>query len=171
MASECYDRNRFAVIEMTRWQAPASIPATTPEPRVKRSLGCSAKNGQVRQQSDTGGDVWMIKVSAFLRRRPDLTPEQFSEYWTDKHAPLVMRLGSFTSSVRRYSQQHSLNNVPAGFPILPYDGVAELWFDNLPSALAMFAHQDYVSIIAKDEENFLDRAKTVIFLSSETLIV
>jgi uncharacterized protein (TIGR02118 family) len=113
----------------------------------------------------------MIKVSAFLTRRPDLTPKQFSEYWKGKHAPLIMSLGSFTSSVRRYSQQHSLNNVPGGFPILPYDGVAELWFDNLPSALAMFAHQDYASIVAKDEENFLDRTKTVIFLSSETLIV
>jgi len=75
-----------------------------------------------------------------------------------------MILGSFTSSVRRYNQQHSLNNVPRSFPILPYDGVAELWFDDLPSSLAMFAHQDYASIVAKDEENFLDRTKTVIFL-------
>jgi uncharacterized protein (TIGR02118 family) len=113
----------------------------------------------------------MIKVSAFLTRRPDLAPEQFSEYWKDKHTPLVMTLGSFTSSLRRYGQQHSWNNVPRSFSILPYDGVAELWFDNLPSALAMFAHQDYASIVVKDEENFLDRTKTVIFLSSETLIV
>jgi hypothetical protein len=61
--------------------------------------------------------------------------------------------------------------VPGGFPILPYDGVAEVWFDNLPSAMTTFAHQDCASIVAKDEENFLDRTKTVIFLSSKTLIV
>jgi hypothetical protein len=34
----------------------------------------------------------MIKVSVFLRRRPDLTHEQFSHYWKEKHAPLVMSL-------------------------------------------------------------------------------
>ena len=113
----------------------------------------------------------MIKVSAFLTRRPDLTREQFSEYWKDKHASLVMSLDSFTSSVRRYIQQHPVNNVPEGFPIAPYDGVAELWFDDLSSALTTFAHQDYASIVAKDEENFLDRTKTVIFLSSESRMI
>jgi uncharacterized protein (TIGR02118 family) len=113
----------------------------------------------------------MIKVSAFLTRRPNLTRDQFSEYWKDKHAPLVMSLDSFSSSIRRYVQQHPLNEVPGGFPIPPYDGVAELWFDDLPSALTTFAHQDYASILAKDEENFLDRTKTLIFLSSETMVV
>ena len=113
----------------------------------------------------------MIKVSAFLTRRTDLTREQFSQYWKDKHASLVMSLDSFTSSVRHYTQQHSLNNVPGGFPIAPYDGVAELWLDDLSSLVTMSAHQDYASIVAKDEENFLDRTKTVIFLSSESRIV
>ena len=113
----------------------------------------------------------MIKISAFLTRRPDLTREQFIQYWKDKHAPLVMSLDSFTSSVRHYTQQHSLDDVPGGFPIAPYDGIAELWVDGLPSLVTMSSHQDYASIIAKDEENFLDRTKTVIFLSSETRIV
>ncbi|WP_426419715.1 EthD domain-containing protein [Bradyrhizobium genosp. A] len=113
----------------------------------------------------------MIKVSIFLTRRPDLTREQFTQYWHDKHASLVMSLDSFTSSIRRYAQQHCLNDVPAGFPILPYDGVAEVWFDNLSSAITAFAHQDYASVVVRDEENFLDRTKTVMFLSSEERMV
>ena len=113
----------------------------------------------------------MIKVSAFLTRRPDLTHEQFSQYWKDKHASLLMRLDSFTSSVRGYIQQRPLSNVPEGVPIAPYDAVAELWFDDLSSALTTFAHQDYASIVAKDEDNFLDRTKTVVFLSAESRIV
>jgi EthD domain len=64
----------------------------------------------------------MIKVSVFLTRRLDLTHEQFSQYWKDKHASLLMRLDSFTSHLRHYAQQHTLDNVPGGFPILPYDG-------------------------------------------------
>jgi uncharacterized protein (TIGR02118 family) len=113
----------------------------------------------------------MIKVSVFLTRRPDLTHEQFSQYWKDEHASLLMSLDAFTSHVRHYTQQHSLNNVPGGFPILPYDGVAELWFDNLSSAMTTLGHQDYASIVVKYEENFLDRTKTVMFLSSESRIV
>jgi hypothetical protein len=31
----------------------------------------------------------MIKVSAFLTRRPDITHGQFSQYWKDEHASLV----------------------------------------------------------------------------------
>jgi uncharacterized protein (TIGR02118 family) len=113
----------------------------------------------------------MIKVSIFLTRRPDLTHEQFIQYWKDKHASMLTSLDSFTSSVQRYIQQHALDNVPGGFPIPPYDGVAEVWFDDMPSAMATFSHQDYASIVAKDEENFLDRTKTVICLSSELRIV
>jgi uncharacterized protein (TIGR02118 family) len=113
----------------------------------------------------------MIKISVFLTRRPDLTHEQFIQYWKDEHAPLLMGLDAFKSSVRRYTQQHSLNIAPGDLPIVPYDGVAEVWFDNLTSAMALFNHQDYASIAAKDEEKFLDRTKTVLFLSSETRIV
>jgi len=63
-----------------------------------------------------------------------------------------MSLDAFKSHVRHCNHQHSLNNVPGGFPILPYDGVAEV-----ASAMTIFAHQDYASFAAKDEENFLDR--------------
>ena len=42
----------------------------------------------------------MIKVSVFLTRRPDLTHEQFSQYWKEKHAPLVMSLDEFKTHVR-----------------------------------------------------------------------
>ena len=112
----------------------------------------------------------MIKVSVFIKRRPDLTHEQFSRYWKAEHASLLMSLDSFASHGRRYIQQNASNSVPAG-PILPYDGVAELWFDDLSSVMTTFAHQDYASVVAKDEENFLDRTKTTIFLSSESRII
>ena len=82
-----------------------------------------------------------------------------------------MSLDGFRSHIRHYTQQHSLNNGPAALPILQYDGVAEVWFGDLPSAMATFTQQDYASIVAKDDENFLDRTKTMMFLSSESRIV
>jgi uncharacterized protein (TIGR02118 family) len=113
----------------------------------------------------------MIKVSVFLTRRPDLTHEQFRRYWTEKHAPLVMSLDLFKTHVRRYIQQHPLSSVPEGFPVIPYDGVAEVWLDDLPSAMTILGHRDFASIVEKDEENFLDRSKKVMFVSSESPII
>ena len=82
-----------------------------------------------------------------------------------------MSLDVFKTHVRRYTQQHSLNNVPEAFPIAPYDGVAELWLDDLSSIMTISGHQDYASIVEKDEGNFLDRTKIVMFVSSESWIV
>jgi uncharacterized protein (TIGR02118 family) len=125
----------------------------------------------IYHNSRTQGEVSMIKVSVFLTRRSDLTHEQFSQYWKEKHAPLVMSLNVFKTHVRHYTQQRPLNNVPEGFPVVPYDGVAELWLDDLSSVMTISGHQDYAAIVAKDEENFLDRSKTVMFVSSESRIV
>jgi hypothetical protein len=119
----------------------------------------------------TQGEVSMIKVSVFLTRRPDLTHEQFSQYWKEKCAPFVMGMDLFKTHVRHYTHQHSLGNVPEGFPVVPYDGIAEVWLDDLSSATTIFGHQDYASIVVKDEENFLDRTKTVMFVSSESRMV
>jgi uncharacterized protein (TIGR02118 family) len=113
----------------------------------------------------------MIKISVFLTRRPDLTHEQFSQYWKEKHAPLVMSLDVFKTHVRHYTQQHSLNNVPEDLPVVPYDGVAELWLDDLSSVMTISGHQGYASIVEKDEENFLDRSKTAMLVSPESRIV
>jgi hypothetical protein len=65
----------------------------------------------------------MIKVSVFRTRRPDLTHEQFRQYWEEKHAPLVLSLDVFKTHVRHYTQQRSLNNVPEGFQLCPMTGL------------------------------------------------
>jgi hypothetical protein len=32
----------------------------------------------------------MIKIMSFIRRNPKLSPEEFRDYWTNVHAPLVL---------------------------------------------------------------------------------
>jgi uncharacterized protein (TIGR02118 family) len=120
---------------------------------------------------NSGDEKIVIKVTAFLTRKPGLSQEQFSAHWRDKHAPLVLSLAPFTSLVRRYVQQRSAEGVSNQLPLAPYDGIAELWFDNLGDALKLFGHELFRSVVAKDEENFLDRSRTAIFISQETVIV
>ena len=78
----------------------------------------------------------MIKLVYCLRRLPELSREQFQQYWFDKHAPLV-RKNAETLRIRRYVQAHSLDD-PMNEALRggrggaePYDGVAELWWDTV----------------------------------------
>jgi uncharacterized protein (TIGR02118 family) len=112
----------------------------------------------------------MIKVSVSVARKPGLSREQFSAYWRDKHTPLVLSLASFKSLVRRYTQQRAVEGVPNQMPLAPYDGMAEVWFDNLSDVLKLLGNEHFLSVVAKDEENFLDRSRRAIFVSQENVI-
>jgi uncharacterized protein (TIGR02118 family) len=126
---------------------------------------------QVIIRIKSGEEIIVIKVTAFLTRKPDLSQEQFSAYWRDTHAPLVLSLAPFTSLVRRYVQQRPAEGVSNQLPLAPYDGIAEIWCDNLSDVLNLIGNELFLSLVAKDEENFLDRSRTAIFMSHETAIV
>jgi uncharacterized protein (TIGR02118 family) len=113
----------------------------------------------------------LIKLTAFLTRKPGLNQEQFSAYWRDKHAPLVKSLAPFNSLVRRYVQQHPAEGVPTRLPLAPYDGIAEIWFDNLSDTFKLIGNEDFLSVVTKDEENFLDKSRREIFISQETTMI
>jgi EthD domain len=44
------------------------------------------------------------RLLSFLKRRPDLTVEQFQKHWLEVHAPLVKSVHSFQKYVLRYEQ-------------------------------------------------------------------
>lgn len=113
----------------------------------------------------------MIKVCVYLARRAATTPEEFSAYWRDEHAPLLLSLDGFTSRVRRYVQQHSLREVPGELPLLHFDGVAEMWLDQLGDLFEMFQSQEYQQVVIPDEGKFLDRSKTSLLLTTEHSII
>jgi uncharacterized protein (TIGR02118 family) len=65
----------------------------------------------------------MTKRVGFVKRRPDLSQEQFQRHWLTVHADLCKQL----PNLRRYS----VNLVDkARFPHFDYDGFSELWFDD-----------------------------------------
>jgi len=63
----------------------------------------------------------MIVVFSLMRRRVDVSSEEFRRHWLDPHGPLVCRF----PRLRRYSQNHVI--VPGG--AMPLDGFAELAYD------------------------------------------
>ena len=50
----------------------------------------------------------MVKVYFLLKRRADLTPEQFDRYWREQHAPLFCGMEIARRYVVRYEQNHAV---------------------------------------------------------------
>ena len=77
----------------------------------------------------------MLKLIYCLRRKPDLSVEEFQRYWREVHVPLVAERAELLG-VKRYIQAHTA--MPEVIPALqqrnggspePYDGVAEIWVE------------------------------------------
>ncbi len=121
----------------------------------------------------------MYKLTFCLRRRPDLTNEEFRAYWRNTHADLVAeRAGPLR--IRRYVQVHTedlpglheaMRRRNGGAPE-PYDGIAEIWVDSIddltsddPALRAAGAE------LLADERNFIDLANSPMFVTTEHVIV
>ncbi|MFC4375511.1 EthD domain-containing protein [Nocardia halotolerans] len=109
----------------------------------------------------------MIKLSVFLTRRADLTHEEFVDYWTQQHTPMVAGLPGGEVPVRRYVQLLPTDDSIPGIDTLAYDGVAELWVDDIADAAHWFSSEPYTTTIAADEEKFLDRSRTRFLYTTE----
>lgn len=73
-------------------------------------------------------DTPMIAAISLMRRRPDLTFEQFRDHWLDPHGTMTAAL----PGVRRYVQHHPVDapGTNALAHQLAIDGIPELWFDD-----------------------------------------
>lgn len=118
----------------------------------------------------------MIRLVFLLRRKPELSLEEFQRYWREQHGPLV---ASFTQSLNilRYVQVHTLidpmNDAMAearGGMEPVYDGVAELWWDSaeaLAEATATAEGQAAAAALLEDEARCLDLPNSPLWLNHE----
>jgi uncharacterized protein (TIGR02118 family) len=117
----------------------------------------------------------MIRLIYVLRRLPNLSLEEFQTYWRDNHGPLVAK-HSTAMAIRRYVQVHTLDD-PMNQAIResrglqdPYDGVAELWWDNKEEAFEASATpegQAAASELLEDERQFIDFSRSSLWFATD----
>ena len=112
----------------------------------------------------------MIKFTAMLVRLPSLTQEQFVEYHRTKHAATFMGIAPCQQHVRRYVQSHNLELELTGMPASRYDGMTEIWFDDLDGFVAVFTSPEYFTTVRPDEESFLYLSAGDTSLTEETVV-
>ena len=121
----------------------------------------------------------MIKLVYCLHRRADLSFEEFSRYWRNEHAALVKRHAPLLGVVR-YVQSHA--TAPEANEALrkarellpPYDGIAEIYFKDLESmekAHMSEAAEAAQQQLTEDEDKFLDRKRSCLFVTEEHVII
>lgn len=113
----------------------------------------------------------MIKFTILLRRRPDVSHEEFVAYHKNRHAPLFCALPAVRQHVRRYVQSHTVPAELPGLPPVTFDGITELWFDDVQGLAALFNDESYMQTIRPDEERFLDLHGCEFVLSTEAVLI
>jgi uncharacterized protein (TIGR02118 family) len=94
----------------------------------------------------------VIKVFFVLRRRPDVSPEQFHDYWKNTHGPLVSKVPGLI----HYVQHHTIsvprpeysNDDP------PIDGLVETWWESVEAAQRAGLSPEFAAVMA-DEAKFM----------------
>ena len=118
----------------------------------------------------------MVKLTYALRRRADLSREEFQRYWRETHAPLVAeRAGALR--IRRYVQVRTIETPlddelhrHRGAGSEPYDGVAELWWDSVEDLAGAFGSAEggaAAQELLEDEGNFIDLEASPVWLAHE----
>ena len=112
----------------------------------------------------------MIKFTILLKRKDSLTHKQFIEHHKSVHADIFMSVGVVKETVRRYVQQHTLSVELPGMPPAKYDGITELWFDDVEALERCFSDSEYMRLVRPDEESFLDLHGCDFIVSTENVI-
>lgn len=103
----------------------------------------------------------MIKLVYCICKKPGLSDAEFFQYWEQVHGPIGARI----PGLRRLVQSHRLM-VPGDTRPADYDGMAELWFDDMAALLAARASPEWHAATA-DEAHFMDPQRSAYFVSAE----
>jgi uncharacterized protein (TIGR02118 family) len=101
----------------------------------------------------------MTKLLFFVKRKSGLSLDQFREHWEKVHAPIAEQtMPGLVGYARNY-----LEPFP-GRPEPPFDCACELEFDGEAGLTAAMAwmRSEGGQMLFRDEENFMDRSKTVV---------
>jgi uncharacterized protein (TIGR02118 family) len=107
----------------------------------------------------------MVKVVYCITKKTGLSDEQFFHYWREVHG----RVGARIPRLRKLVQSRRLN-VPGDQHQPDYDGMAELWFDDVEALLAARQSPEWKAS-TEDEANFIDHNKVAYFVSEEQVIL
>src|SRR5262245_21955537 len=98
----------------------------------------------------------MIKLMGIVGKKPGWTNEEWYLHYADRHGPLSATVKDFGQYAHKYTQNYSLFLDRTGIPnhAKRFNGVTELWFDDLPALNKAYAEPEYMRVLRTDELRF-----------------
>ena len=121
----------------------------------------------------------MIKLVFVIRRREELSAEEFHRYWLEEHGPLARSLLEGLGA-RRYVQTHTINTdlnaalAASRGTAEAYDGLAEIWWDSIDALVAVLGSEEGQranGTLIEDEARFIDFERSSLFIAEEHTIL
>lgn len=117
----------------------------------------------------------MIKLVYCIRKREDISEDEFHRYWLEDHGPLVKSVADDIGSCR-YVQSHTI--MPEINAQLregrgmeePYDGITEVWWatqSDMDRGFNSEAGQAAAKRLLDDESRFIDFSRSRLFVTEE----
>ena len=94
----------------------------------------------------------MIKRVSLVRRKAGMSHEEFLAHWMGPHAEIVRQLPGLRGL--RFGAVERWSPADAG-----WDGVGEIWFDDIAAAEAAFKAEPHISRLIEDRKTFLGEAQ------------
>ena len=107
----------------------------------------------------------MVKLIYCISKKAEMSVEEFQAYWRGTHAPIAGAI----PGLRRYVQCRVVPELYAR-QTPPYDGAAELWFDDMDALRAAMQSPETKAAL-EDEKNFIDHTRVASFVTTENVVV
>ena len=101
-----------------------------------------------------------------LKRKSGMSLADARQYWIDVHGPIVCKL----PGLRRYVQCH-LVDAAYQYAEPKWDGVAQLWVDDIAAMQRMVESREFTQEAWPDGEKFLDLSIACSFVAQEHHVV
>lgn len=122
----------------------------------------------------------MLKIIICMKRRPEMSREEFRRCWREEHAKVVAEVAPLMG-IRRNVHNHAISTpldarirTGRGAEMDDYDGVAESWFDSLEALIAATSTDEgrrAAQKLAEDEARFIDFSRSRIFFVEEHVVI
>ena len=100
----------------------------------------------------------MIKLMMCLRRNPNLSREEFQDYWKNSHAPLFMN-NAQVMKAKKYVQSHTLNS--------PLNDGMKASESELMEVMGSDDMARLGEVLMEDEQKFIDHGASSAFIVTE----
>ena len=105
----------------------------------------------------------MINAITIIKKKQNLTYENFQNYWKNEHAKIVTR----SPLVGTYVQSHPIYNDKLTFEDT-VDGIAEIWFEDTNAMRTLAATKEYKDI-QDDEKVFIDGSAVRLIIAEDII--